>query len=88
MIDRGEFILGVQAVWCRKCVVYHRELTPPLWSIIPAGRNHIPNAVVQPSLLTWVRWAGWSVTGCDVVDPITLATAIGYYTREDLIIAG
>ena len=49
-------------------MVHNRELASPLWFSAPAGRNRIPNAVLQPLILIWVLWTGWQFTTSNVGD--------------------
>ena len=58
--------------------------------MVPAGRDNIPNGVLQPSILTQFRWTWWALTVPDLpLDPVTAsAIAIWQYPREDLIAVG
>ena len=70
-------------------MVHNREFASLLWFIAPAGRNRIPNGVLQPLVLTWIRWAGWSLSEPNIVDHVDLITVtIGQYTGEDLFVTG
>ena len=74
---------------CRKYVIYDREFTSLFWLMVPPIRNHVPNGISQPSVLIWVRWTGWSLTGVNPKqDCETGAPIVWEYPREDLIVAG
>ena len=76
-------------IMARKYVVHSEKFVSLFRFVAPAGRDHAPNAVLQPSIPTWVRWTGWSFSKLDIGDHIILVTAIIWdYPREDLIITG
>jgi hypothetical protein len=88
--------LNVQVIWFvrrgvietgrRKYVVHNGEFRSLFWFSAPTGHNCIPNLVVQPLILTWVRWAGWPSTESNLllhVNPIFVI--VWQYTREDLM---
>ena len=44
---------------------------------------------MQPLVLDWVCWPGWSITACDTNSHVTVVVnTIRQYPCEDLIIAG
>jgi len=70
-----------------KYLVNDRKFTPLSRFVVPTGRNHIPNGVVQPSILTWVCWAGWSLTLPNIpLDHVTAPAIKRQYPREDLMV--
>ena len=70
-------------------MAHNRDSTSELWPTAPAGRNCIPNVVLQPLILTWVRWTGWSFIVFDIVDHVSpLAATVWQYPREDLVVMG
>lgn len=70
-------------------MIHHREFASPFWLTAPASLDHIPNRVLQPLVLTWVRWAGWPHTIADVlVHTIAVVAVIWQYPRENLIVTG
>jgi hypothetical protein len=83
---------STRASWqsrCRKYVVHNREFASLFRFVAPAGRDHTPNTVLQPLILTWVRWTGWSLPESNIVDHVNLITVtIGQYTGEDLFVTG
>jgi hypothetical protein len=82
-------ILGVLGTGCRKYVVHDREFISVCRFIIPAGRNCIPNTVLQPLILAPVPWTGWSFNASDIVDyTILLTVTVWQYPREHLIVRG
>jgi hypothetical protein len=71
----------------RKCTVHDREFISLFWFIAPAGRDRVPNAVLQPLVLARVCRAGWSFPKSDIGDHISLITIIVWqYSREDLVV--
>ena len=55
----------------------------------PAGRDHIPNRVLQPLILLLTCWAGWSHTPFSISgNRITIFLIIWHYPCEDLIVTG
>ena len=57
--------------------------------MVPTGRDNIPNWVLQPSILTRVRWTGWSLTLPNMpLDPVTAPAIVWQYPRKDLVVMG
>jgi hypothetical protein len=70
-------------------MMHNREFTSSFWFITPACRDHIPNRVMQPLVLGWVRWPGRFLTASDTGNPVTqISKIIRRYPCEDLIIMG
>jgi len=73
----------------RKYVTHDKEFTPLLWDIRPAGRNHVPYMVLQPSILNWVCRAQRSCTHSNVgVRTLLVLVIVWRYTSQDLIVTG
>ena len=86
MTDWGEFNEEVLAAMCQKYVMHNGEFTSSLWFIAPAGCDRVPNAVLQPLVLTWIYWAGWSLTRFNMRDQVVLVAVIEWwYPGENLI---
>jgi hypothetical protein len=60
----------------QKHIVHDREFGSPFSFTAPTGRNRIPNGVLQPLVLTWLRWTGWSLPELDIGHHFSLITAI------------
>ena len=70
-------------------MVHNVEIASLFWFTAPTSRDHVPNRVSQPLILTWVRWAGWPPTAFDIiVDHVVVSATIRQYTREDLVMSG
>jgi hypothetical protein len=73
----------------RKSVVQRREPRSLFGFIAPAGRDHIPNVVVQPLIPSWVRGTGWSFAKSNIGDHTAHITVFEWhYPRKDLIVTG
>lgn len=75
----------------RKCVVHDGEFTSLFWLFPPASFERTPNWIRQPSVPTWVRWAGRPCTGFNVeTGEVGAGHSItgGEKTREYLISTG
>ena len=57
-------------------MVHNGEFTSVRWITIPGGCNHIPNAVLQALILTWVCWTGWWNAPSNIVDHVDLLGAV------------
>jgi len=56
---------------------------------MPAGRDYIPNSVLQQLALAWVYWTGWLFMGTNVGDHVpSVNSVIWQYPCEDLIVTG
>jgi hypothetical protein len=70
----------------RQYAVHNREFTSLLWFTAPGSRDHFPNAILQPLILTLVYRAGWPPTGFNVSDQVVLGTVVVWrYPSENLI---
>ena len=69
-------------------MVHNGEFTSVRWITIPGGGNHIPNAVLQALILTWVCWTGWWNTPSNIVDHVDLLGAVNLLGAVDLLDAG
>ena len=65
--------------------MHNREFASVCWFTIPGGCNHIPNAVLQPLILTWTRWAGWWNAPSDIVDHVDLLGAVDLLDAIDFL---
>jgi hypothetical protein len=82
-------ISGLLLTILQKYVVHNGELISLFWWIAPAGRDCIPNRVLQPFILTWICWTGWSFTMCNIGDHLAFITVtVWQYSCEDLIVTG
>ena len=73
----------------RKCVVQRRESRSLFGLIAPAGRDYVPNVVVQPFVPSWVRGTGWSFSKSNIGDHTAYITVFEWhYPRKDLIVTG
>ena len=67
-------------------MAHNRESTSLFRFIVPTARDHIPNGVLQPLILTWVRWAWWSHTASNTLgDRVVVTVIVWQDPREDLI---
>jgi len=70
-------------------MVHDRGFTSFFRFLVPAGRDHIPNRVLQQSTLARVNWTGWSFTLTNTSDyALHITSVIRQYPREDLIVTG
>ena len=73
----------------RKYVAHNRKFASPLLVITPTSRDHMPNTVRQPPILTWVRRAGWPSTAQNKWREVgVLNITVRQNTREYLISTG
>jgi hypothetical protein len=99
LVQRGKYILRVQVILLdipclppttiQKHTVHDREFGSLFWVTAPARRNRIPNGILQPMVLTCVRWTGWSFPEFDIGEHTSLITAIVWQNPcEDLTVRG
>jgi len=82
-------VLGVPVTIFQQHIAHDVELASPFWVVLPTSLDHVPNRALQPSILTWVRWAGRPRTTFDViVYRVVITIFIWQYVSEDLMMSG